>query len=297
MAEFKFGFEEAWFRLIIKNINKYPKMFQASFVEEAQLILRIGKLKVGAARVWAEAAGIIEKIGQEFKLTPLGSLIRRRDPDMDDSGIWWVLHYNLASKNSTAWFYASYFNEFIEDEFDKTKLEKFLRGRWDKNHEKPMTDSTFDKLIFSPLKQVFDGTRFASEFGFFTQNESGIYSRKPKGYIEPPVAIVAFALLDWSKKNDRQSVYIDKLLDPWGLGQIFRLDRQVLDKLMIDIGDRYSKQVSWISHTAGLNSISIMSISPLALVSAYYHELEGKMPIDALMAGIADVDVYEKTSV
>ncbi len=293
MAEFKFGFEESWFRLIIKKIHKHPDLFLLSSVETAQTILRIGKLKVGAAKVWAEAAGLIEKRKQQFLLTPLGTIISRHDPDLDDNGIWWALHYNLASQGSSAWFYASYFSAFYEDQFDRSKLEKELRQLWDRDHEKPMTDSVFDKLIFSPLKQVFDGTRLGSEFGFFIQNGSGVYSRKPKSFIEPPHAILAFALLDWSRKHSRQSVHIDKLLEPWGVGTIFRLDRSSLDKLIVEIGDRYAKQVVWISHTAGLNSVSIMDVSPLALVSAYYHELNGEVPADALMNGIAEADELE----
>jgi hypothetical protein len=38
-----------------------------------------------------------------------------------------------------------------------------------------MTDSTFDKLIFSPFKQVFDGTRLGEVFGFFAVHENGGY--------------------------------------------------------------------------------------------------------------------------
>ena len=294
MAEFKFGFEETWFRLIIKKISEHPDLFLPSAVEKAQTVLRIGKLKVGAARVWAETAGILQKQKQHFSLTPLGHLIERHDPDMDDDGIWWALHYNLAKQNSQAWFYAVYFNEFVQDIFDRDMLKKHLRAWWDQDHEKPMTDSTFDKLIFSPFKQVFDGTRLGEDFGFFVAHENGGYHRQPDGYREPPPAIAAFALLDWARQQKRQSVYLEKLMDPWGVGKILRLNRLGLDKLIVDIGDRYEKQVAWISHTAGLNSVSIMDISPLALVSAYYHELDGEAPLEALTAGMAEAKELKK---
>lgn len=294
MAEFKFGFEETWFRLIIKKISEHPDLFLPSAVEKAQTILRIGKLKVGAARVWAETAGILHKKKQQFSLTPLGRLIGRHDPDMDDDGIWWTLHYNLARQNSPAWFYAVYFNGFFQDSFDRSMLEKHLREWWGKDHEKPMTDSTFDKLIFSPFKQVFDGTRLGKDFGFFTAHENGGYHRQPAGYREPPPAIAAYALLDWARQHKRQSVYLEKLMDPWGVGRILRLDRHGLDKLLVEIGDRYEKQVAWISHTAGLNSVSIMNVSPLALVSTHYRELDGHAPLDALVAGIAEARELEK---
>lgn len=293
MAKFEFGFQETWFRLIIKKISEHPDLFLPSEVEKAQTVLRIGKLKVGAARAWAEAAGILRKNKQRFSLTPLGCMIAQHDPDMDDDGIWWALHYNLARQTSPAWFYAVYFNEFVQDSFDRGTLEKQLRSWWDQNHEKPMTDSTFDKLIFSPLKQVFDGTRLGEDFGFFAVHENGYY-RQPTDYREPPPAIAAYALLDWARGHKRQSVYLEKLLEPWGVGRILRLNRQGLDKLLVEIGDRYGKQVAWISHTAGLNSVSLMDVSPLALLSAHYRELDGDVPLDALAAGIAEVQEMEK---
>lgn len=294
MAKFEFGFEETWFRLIIKKIAEHPDLFLPSAVEKAQTVLRIGKLKVGAARAWAETADILHKTKQRFRLTPLGRIIALHDPDMDADGIWWALHNNMARQNSPAWFYAVYFNEFTHDIFDRVTLEKYLRYWWEQNHAKPMTDSTFDKLIFSPFKQVFDGTRLGDEFGFFAEQDSGNYYRQPAGYREPPPAIVAYALLTWARQHNRQSVYFEKLMEPWGVGRILRLDRQGLDRLLVEIGDRYEKQVAWISHTAGLNSISIMEVSPLALVSAYYRELDGDSPLDALRAGIAEAKEMEE---
>ncbi len=289
MAEFKFGFEEAWLRLIIKKIPDHPDLFQSSSVEKAQGILRIGKLKVGAARVWAESAGIITKNKSKFVLTPLGHLIRRHDPDMDDDGIWWVIHYNLARQDSSAWFYSFYFNEFKYDAFDRDILEKELRAWWDKNHEKPMTDSTFDKLIFSPLIQVFEGTRLGKQFGFFEPQEKNCFCRQPIGLRLPPPSIIGYGLLDWARKQQRQSVHLEKLLEPWSIGKIFRFDRSSLDESLIQIGDSYNKQVAWVSHTAGLNSVSIMDLNPLTLISAYYHELDGESPTNALEKGKADL--------
>ena len=37
-----------------------------------------------------------------------------------------------------------------------------------------------------------------------------------------------------------------------------------------------------------------MDVSPLALLSAHYRELDGDVPLDALAAGIAEVQEMEK---
>ena len=105
MAKFEFGFEETWFRLIIKKLPDNPDLFQPKLVEKAQSILRVGKLKVGAAKVWAETAGIIHKKKQHYFLTPLGRLIAQHDPDFEEDGIWQAIHYNLARKESAAWLF------------------------------------------------------------------------------------------------------------------------------------------------------------------------------------------------
>jgi len=61
-----------------------------------------------------------------------------------------------------------------------------------------------------------------------------------------------------------------------------------LDILLVDIGEMYQKKAGWISHTAGLNSVSITQIPKLALVSAYYQELDGEEPADALIKGLKE---------
>ncbi len=290
MAEFKFGFEEAWFRLILKKLPKHPDLFLPRAVEKAQAILRVGKLKVGAARAWAEAAGIVCKKKNDFYLTPLGKIIARHDPDLEEDGVWWVIHYNLARNTSSAWFYSFYFNKFSLDQFSRDQLEKQLRSFWDKTHDNPMTDSVFDKLIFSPLKQAFEGTRLGEEFRFWQTNEETDYIRAPHNTSPFPKAILAYALLDWGKQQQRQSVHFEKLLESGGIGKIFRLEREILDSLLIDIGEYYEKKVGWISHTAGLNSISIMDIHPLVMVSTYYHELDGEEPVAAFSIGEKEVN-------
>ena len=288
MAEFKFGFEEAWFRLIIKKLPDHPDLFLPRKVEKAQAILRVGKLKVGAARAWAQSADIIIKQKNDFFLSPLGRLIARHDPDLEEDGIWWLIHYHLARLESPAWFYSFYFNQFGLDEFSRDQFEAQARSHWDQTREKPMTKKTFDKLIFPPFKQVFEGTRLGNEFGFWQINEEGRYCRSPFCTIPVPKAILAYALIDWGRQHDRQSVHFEKLFEPGGIGRIFRLERDLLDSLLVDIGEYYQKQAGWISHTAGLNSISITDIPQLALVSAYYHELDGKEPSEALTKGLEE---------
>lgn len=294
MAKFEFGFEEAWFRLIIKKLPDHPDLFLPREVEKAQDILRVGKLKVGAARAWAESAGIILKKKNEFFLSPLGRLIARHDPDLEEDGIWWLIHYHLARSGSPAWFYAFYFNQFDMDEFCREEFEVQVRAYWDDTHEKPMTDSVFHKLIFSPFKQVFEGTRLGDTFGFWQTNEDGNYWRSAFCTIPVPKEILAYALVDWGKQNDRRSVHLEKLLEPGGISRIFRLERDTLDTLLVDIGEVYQKQAGWISHTAGLNSVSITDIPPLALVSAYYHELDGEESTDALKKGMEEASAFMK---
>jgi hypothetical protein len=289
MAKFEFGFDEIWFRLIIKNLPDHPDLFVPKNTEKAQTILRAGKLKVVAAKAWAESAGIIEKKKKYFALSRLGEMIAKNDPEFEENGIWWMIHYNLARKVSPAWFYAFYFNLFEPDIFDRAEFEREVREWWDLNHDKPMTDSVFDKLIFSPFKQVFELTRLGEEFGLLAINETGSYSRRTPSVVTVHPAIFAYALLDWAGENARQSVHFEKLMEPWGVGRIFRLSHESLDRLIVDIGERYDKQVAWISHTANLNSVSLMDVPPLALISAYYHELDGLDPKAALERGISEI--------
>ena len=284
MAEFKFGFEESWFRLIIKKLPENPDLFstKADAVQNAQSLLRIGKLKVGAARVWAIAAGIIKKSKNDYILSDLGKTIAEFDPQMEEDGIWWLIHYNLARQKSTAWFYAYYFNIFEHIEFSRSEVESELRNYWFETNGKPMTDSVFDKLIYSPLIQVFNGTRLGTDFGLFIPSEKDRFSRNPAGNQNLPHAVFCYALMDWAKQNKRESAHIDILLEPWSPGKIFRLDRESLDMMLMEIGERYHKKIAWISHTANLNSVSLQKIPPLTMLMTYYLELDGLEPHEAL---------------
>jgi hypothetical protein len=294
MAKFEFGFEELWFRMIIKKLPGNPELFAAKEVENTQQVLRIGKLKVGAARIWAEAAGLIKKERKGHVLTPIGRAIAKFDPDMEEDGIWWLIHYNLASADSSAWFYSYFFNYFEYEEFDRPTLEAELREFWAQNH-KPLTDDMFHKLIYSPFKQVFEGTRFgngraSNGFRLFYETAPGAFSRDPKGSRQLHPAIVGYSICDWARKNERQTAHIEEFLSPGAPGRILRLNNSSLDEMLVAIGERYIKRVAWISHTANLNSVAISNLPALAMLVTYYLELDGKEPVGALEKAIGMVE-------
>lgn len=298
MAKFEFGFEELWFRIILKRLPDNPELFASKEVENAQQILRIGKTKVGAARIWAELAGLITKVKKGHVLTPLGRAILRFDPDMEEDGIWWIIHYNLARGDSAAWFYSYYFNQFEYDGFDRQMLESELRAFWAKDHKHLLTDKMYDKLVFQPFKHVFDGTRFGngrsgSGFRLLYETGQGNFAREPFGSRTIHPAIVAYSICDWAERNERYTAHLEELLSPGAPGRILRLDRSSLDVSLISIGERYLKRVAWISHTANLNSVAISKVPVLALLATYYLELDGKEPVAALEEALDMVERRE----
>lgn len=291
MAKFEFGFEELWFRMIIKKLPDYPELFAARQVENAQQILRIGKLKVGAARIWAESAGLIKKEKAGYVLTPLAKVIVRFDPDMEEDGVWWAIHYHLACIDSPAWFYSFYFNSFEYDSFDRQILSTELKTFWAKDHS-PLTDKMYDKLVHSPFTHVFkETTRFGTGrsgngFRLFYETGPGEYAREPRGSRTLHPAIVGYSICDWTARNERHTAHIEELLSPGAPGCILRLNRSSLDEILVGIGERYMKRVAWISHTANLNSVAISDVPALAMLAAYYLELDGYHPEGALEKGI-----------
>lgn len=286
MAKFEFGFDELWFRMLIKKLPDHPELFSRNELENAQQILRIGKLKVGATRIWAEASGLIQKERGGHILTPLGKSILRFDPEMEEDGVWWIIHYNLARKDSVAWFYSYYINYFEQEEFDRQALESELRVFYAKDR-KPLTDDMFHKLVYSPFKQVFESTRFGNGrssggFRLFYENPQGGFARDPKGSKPIPPPILGYCLCDWALEKERHTAHIEELLSPGAPGCILRLDRASLDDTLVAIGERYMKKVAWISHTANLNSVAISDVPALALLVTYYLELDGVEPLKAL---------------
>lgn len=121
----------AWLPKAVRRVssNKTPW----SDLGEAMADMGLGKNMVISLRFWAEAAGVVRAVGQEWKVTDFGDRIfgpDGLDRYLDDVATLWLLHWNIASAAHAAPLFAwhCFFNQWLDVEFTRGRaLEQLAR--------------------------------------------------------------------------------------------------------------------------------------------------------------------------
>ena len=109
---------------------------------EAAMQIGVGISMFRSVRFWLSAMGLVEP--RSRRITPLGEIINKHDPYIENTDTLWLLHYQLVL-NVPAWSW--FFNVFRHREFDQ---EQFLH--WLSNH----IFVRGEKVAFSSIKRDFD---------------------------------------------------------------------------------------------------------------------------------------------
>jgi len=299
MALTNFGIREKWLRLLIKVLPNNPTLFNnltnMANMEEAQYLLGgMGNKQVPAVKDWGVGIGLIEKDADaNYVLSPLGKLIAKYDPQLEEYGTYWAIHYNLcvnsqkpqfSEKGTDLWFYSKYANSFGAGTFARSELKASLKEY--KNAAKEYSDTTIEKMCLAPLLDTMSNTKLGDELGLLTLADEvkNTYERRTPEDSTLHPAILAYMLYDWSLFNSRLTVNTAEFFGYGSVARLLALDEQQFNSMLNKIQDRYSRKVLWVSWTAGLNSVAFeQNLSPLGILQAYYLEHQtGTDPLRAL---------------
>jgi hypothetical protein len=271
-----FGFERSWIARALKALREDPTTLRKDRIEHAQRLLGLGNQQVFALEHWLRALGLIIRDRSGYLLSPRALLISDRDPQVEEAGTWFAIHYWLASSREYAFSYWCAAN-CLPRRFTRANLLGVLARELP--GKKDATYANYLKAFLSLLKS----TPLGNELGLFRVDEEEVSSEEFDA-LTIPSAVVSYVLCDWREKHGRSTVAIDELEQPEAPGKMFRIRRDALDKHLDRIAERYSKRVLWVSRTAGLNSVTFSNgIASLALLRAYYLEqTEGLDPLKAL---------------
>lgn len=134
-------------------------------------------------RSWLHKCGVTE-MGLPMKLTPMGEVVRKRDPKLNKPVTQWFLHHELVTdpERSEAWHFFA--KEFLPKHSTFTK-EDFLEGlteklRWHSEmHFGP--GSKLNKTILRKIIEVYTGGEGLGGLGLIEVQSDGSYKRlKPK---------------------------------------------------------------------------------------------------------------------
>jgi hypothetical protein len=277
-----FGFEEQWLRKLIKVIGDNPDLFRQDNIENSQFLLGgLGNRQVLALKDWARAMGLIRQRTNEtgFELSPVGRILSRYDPQLEEDGSLWALHHALCMSANDIWFYASYCNRIpLGQLITRSQIKAALAA------ERPMAESVIEKKCLFPLLQIMGQTRLGHEFGLLVPAGEDIYERRSPDVSRLHPAVIAYMVCDWASRRNRNTVNIAEMMEVDGVCRYVGLGETLFLELLGAVQERYAKNVLWVSLTAGLNSIVIATQSqPLALLEAFYLErVEDKEPLEAL---------------
>ena len=303
MALTSFGIREKWLRMLIRVLPKFPDIFNnltnKERMEEAQYQLGgVGIKQVSPIKEWGVGCGLIEKNAESnYVLTTLGKIIAEYDPQFEQQGTFWVMHYNLCinsfkpnytDKSNDIWFYSKYANSFGVGTFTRDDVKACLKEY--KKEGKEYSDSVIETMCMASLLETMAHTRIGNELGVLTIKDSAkkIYERREPIDSTIHSAIFAYMLYDWADFNERLTVNTAEFFNYGSVACLMAMEEEKFNSLLNIIHDRYAKKILWVSWIAGLNSVAFeKTLPPLSLLRAYYIEQEtGKDPLECLQEGI-----------
>jgi hypothetical protein len=133
-------------------------------------------------RAWLYRAGIAEK-GLPLRLTELGGILVKHDPQLASDTALWFIHHQLTSdpERSETWHF--FVKKFLPKNKDFTKDDLFMGlvkqlSPHSEQHFGMM--SSMNKVIVRKLVDCYLNDTALGKLGFVTQKEDRFYAHKPK---------------------------------------------------------------------------------------------------------------------
>jgi hypothetical protein len=247
-----FFIRKGWLSKGLKNVRRNPSVF-VSKDENPMDTLGIGANMVKAMRYWLQAVQLTSepvngKRTQSF--TPLGELIYKNDPYMEELGTLWLLHYRLVSNldDATAWYY--FFNEFKPAEFIRedfvTQLKSYLRLNNQEEVSERSLDDDYNCIINTYVprvklnpEKVQPESNIDCPFGelgliAIVNKKTKIYKKsQPQKDMLHPLILLAVII---DRSDGEKSIRISAIQnDLCNAGKVFNLDIIALTSLLYKI--------------------------------------------------------------
>jgi hypothetical protein len=270
-----FGFERSWLARAMKAVNQRPDIFARASLEDAQRHLGLGNQQVFAVEHWVQALGLVVKTSAGYSLSASGAIVAEHDPQVEEMGTWYALHYWLATTRRGSLAYWCAANQ-MPPAFTRSALQECIARELPGKSLHTYTNHL--RVFFA----ILHGTPIGNDMRLFTTDGETVRRR----YIDTcsvPEAIAAYMLSDWAARNHRSTASIAEIELPEAPGALMFMASGAVNQALDRIVERYCGKVLWLSRTAGLNSIGFGNIPPLALLRSYYYEnMMGVEPMKAL---------------
>lgn len=242
----------------------------------------IGSNMVTALKYWLESLDLIRKVRRGtqtiYRLTEIAEMILQRDPYLEETETWELLHYNLATNEdqATTWYW--FFNEYKGSKFSKENLVNSLNEYILTNYQKEVAERSINDdvncllntYISKPGKTPEDNIESPfAELGLITfvnnRNGKSIYTKTHKNSLN--IYLAYYLLVNLS--NGKTNIEIKQIVEsPRSIGRIFNLD----DYEVLDLMDSLQNEgLIKIVRTGGLDYITLLNTNePINILERIY---------------------------
>ncbi|HEY3366815.1 MAG TPA: DUF4007 family protein [Symbiobacteriaceae bacterium] len=273
-----FGFEPTWLEAALNVVADDPTIFQSARMKDAMSMFGIGNKKVEALCNWLRGMQLVTGTAENFRLSPLGRLIKTSDPRLRDQGTWWVLHFMLAipSGGMSQGLWRWYANEPFPLGYSLDALFTAAARAFPEAKERTVRsglDEVRRSLTASPLGSL----------GLMRPDSSAGKNSFRK---DEPVALTLPVLLagiaHQMASARRDTLNAEEIANlPSGAARVVNLPRSRLLRMLGEASARYGTGLVIVSQTAGLDSVWLRERSALFWLVWHYAEKAGATVLEA----------------
>lgn len=259
-----FGFTEEQLRRLLSRLaasRVFPTRRDPTLAKE----LGVGTNEVEALAHWGRLAGLTDRSPAGVTLSGLGRAIHGFDKDLGDLATWWVLHWELSS-NYLLW----HTLKSLRPGSNALKvIEETIKAS-----APHVSDRTVGNARLALMRALAD-TPLGQKLGLVQlECEGELVTGLRKLAVrhgQAPMAAVAYALLDWARREETGSAALETLAGPDGPGAVLHMSPGVLERYLVDIDGAFGGRVLSYSRTAGLSEAYFKpEVTPLQVLVSHY---------------------------
>ena len=270
-----FNLRYSWLNKGLKELKQNKSLF---LLEEAPLILGVGKNMVNSIKYWLNAYQIVDFSSGEPFQTKFGKTIEKNDPYLEDIKSLWLLHWKLCTNPNQATFYYWFFNCYKKNKFTKIELLSDINLWLDDIGSKKVSAATLERdalLLLKTFSSSKDETKNFEELlenpfyilNLMSKNNDGSYSvtYEPRESINS--TILGFCLLEifnltksvdlFDNNKRRTQMPVNEFLNEQpSISRIFKINESFFYQLLEDLIINYPN-VFGFNETAGQRIIEL----------------------------------------
>ena len=270
-----FNLRYSWLNKGLKELKQNKSLF---LLEEAPLILGVGKNMVNSIKYWLNAYQIVDFSSGEPFQTKFGKIIEKNDPYLEDIKSLWLLHWKLCTNPDQATFYYWFFNCYKKNKFTKIELLSDINLWLDDIGSKKVSAATLERdalLLLKTFSSSKDETKNFEELlenpfyilNLMSKNNDGSYSvtYEPRESINS--TILGFCLLEifnltksvdlFDNNKRRTQMPVNEFLNEQpSISRIFKINESFFYQLLEDLIINYPN-VFGFNETAGQRIIEL----------------------------------------